>query len=103
MTAPVEYDRSRLWVWPEWGSSGIWYPQMGSQLGHGGVSMVAHAALGLPDALSERFSRWIDWYDEYMPENPDQFPWPQFRQEGQELAFELARFVGSSYSVEYAG
>ncbi|MDC6127297.1 hypothetical protein PPH41_04740 [Burkholderia gladioli] len=100
---PVEYDRGRLWVWPEWGSSGIWYPTMGSQLGNGPVGMVTHAALGLPDALSARFNRWIDWYDEYFPEYRDQFPWTQFHREGQELAFELARFVGGTYSVEYAG
>lgn len=104
MTAPIEYDRRRLWVLPEWGSSGIWYPQMGSQSGDGPVRMVTHAALGLPDALSERFNRWIDCYDEYLPGNPDQlFPWAQFHQEGRELAFELARFVGDMYSVEYAG
>lgn len=40
--------------------------------------MVRHAALGLLDELSERFNRWIDWYDEYLPEKPDQFPWGNF-------------------------
>ncbi len=88
---------------PEWGSSGIWFPQMGSQAGHGAVSMVTHDYLGLPDTLSERFDRWIDWYDEYLPETPDQFPREEFHQEGQQLAVELARFVGGTYSVEYVG
>jgi hypothetical protein len=103
MKAPIEYDRSRLRIWPEWDSSGIWHPQMGSQPGEGAVSMVSHAALGLPDQLSERFNRWIGWYDEYLPEKPDQFPWEDFRKEGRELAFALARVVGDAYPIEYEG
>ncbi|NML33345.1 hypothetical protein [Paraburkholderia antibiotica] len=53
--------------------------------------MVNHAALGLPDELVERFNRWIGWYEEYFPEKPDQFSWEDFRKEGRELAFALAR------------
>jgi hypothetical protein len=59
MKAPIEYDRRCLRIWSEWGSSGIWHPQMGSQRGEGAVSMVSHAALGLPDELAERFNHWI--------------------------------------------
>lgn len=101
--ASIEFDRSRLRVWPEWGSSGIWYPQMGSPPAEGAVAMVSHAGLGLPDELSQRFDRWIAWYDEYLPEKPDQFPWKEFRQEGRELAFALARVVGERYAIEYEG
>lgn len=57
----MEYDRGRLRVWPDWGSSGIWYPQAGSEPGQGPVSMASHEALGLPDWLAERFACWIEW------------------------------------------
>lgn len=97
----MEYDRGRLRVWPDWGSSGIWYPQAGSEPGQGPVSMASHAALGLPDWLAQRFNRWIEWYDDYLPERPDAFPWEEFKDEGRMLAFELARFVGGAYQVEY--
>ena len=99
----MEYDRGRLRVWPDWGSSGIWYPQAGSEPGQGPVSMASHEALGLPDWLAERFARWIEWYDDYLPERPDAFPWEKFKDEGRMLAFELARFVGDEYQVEYDG
>ena len=95
----MEYDCGRLRVWPDWGSSGIWYPQAGSEPGQGPVSMASHEALGLPDWLVERFARWIEWYDDYLPEQPDAFPWDEFKAEGQALAFELARFVGDEYQV----
>lgn len=99
----IEYDRSRLRVWPEWGSSGIWRPQVGSRPGQGPVSMVGHETLELPEWLAERFAHWIEWYDDYLPERPDAFPWGEFGDEGKVLAFELARFVGDEYQVEYDG
>jgi hypothetical protein len=95
----MEYDSSRLVVWPEWLSSGIWHPH--KDTGNSGVSMVNHEALELPDSLRARFSDWITWYDDYQPGPVDNFPWSNFDSEGRLLAIELARFVRDEYSVEY--
>jgi hypothetical protein len=99
----IEYDRSRLYVWPEWHSSGIWHPKVGSEIGEGPVSMIEHDDLNLPARLTERFNRWIEWYDVFLPERSDAFPWDEFSAEGKMLALELARFVGDTYQVEYKG
>jgi hypothetical protein len=95
----MEYDKTCLVVWPEWGSSGIWHPHRRGE--DGPVAMVSHNTIGLPVELSARFEKWIDWYDDYQPDYPDAFPWESFGQEGLALAFELARFVGDHYDVEY--
>jgi len=93
-----KYDRTRLLVWPEWGSSGIWHPSAVEGKSH--VQMVDHDTLALSPYLTKRFERWIAWYDDYLPEYPDKFPWDAFGNEGAELARLLAEFVGDSYHVE---
>lgn len=97
----MEYDRSRLVVWPEWLSSGIWHPQ--KDVENPAVRMVSHELLELPETLSARFSGWITWYDDYQPEHMDTFPWSDFDAEGWSLAMELAQFVQDKYTVEYKG
>lgn len=98
-----EYVAARLVVWPDWGSSGIWHPKMGSEIGMGPLIMVEHSKLGIPDYLSEAFDMWIRWYDEYLPENPDQFPWKEFGERGLDLALTLYAKVEGLYRVEYDG
>jgi hypothetical protein len=97
----MDYDSSRLVVWPEWLSSGIWHPHIDTE--KSAVRMVSHETLELPEYLSARFSAWITWYDDYQPEAVDNFPWIDFENEGRVLAFELARFVGDEYVVAYKG
>lgn len=41
--------------------------------------------------------------EDYLPERPDAFPMGRIQEEGQTLAFELARFAGDEYQVEYDG
>lgn len=97
----MEYDRSRLVVWPEWLSSGIWHPHKDTE--KSAVRMVSHDTLELPEYLSAKFSDWITWYDDYQPGPEDNFPWSDFDNEGRLLAFELALFVRDEYVVEYKG
>jgi len=99
----IDYDKKRLLVWADWGSSGIWHPQVGSKSGDGPVRMVNHKDIKLPAWLSERFDQWVASYDDYAPDRPDAFEWKKFKDAGQILAFELARFVEDEYQVEYAG
>jgi hypothetical protein len=97
----MEYYSSRLVVWSEWFSSGIWHPHKDTE--KLAVRMVSHETLELPESLRIRFSNWITWYDDYLPGPVDNFPWNDFDNEGRLLAFELARFVGDEYVVEYKG
>lgn len=98
----MKYDHNRLVVCPEWCSSGIWHPQLGTV--NGPVIMVSHESLNLPTLLSERFNAWIEWHDnDFLPERPGEFPWEEFNKEGALLASELARFLGTDYQVEYKG
>lgn len=93
------YDHTRLVVWPEWASSGIWHPEVEGEA----VQMVSHQRLGLPEGLASQFDCWITRYDDFLPDYPDDFPWEDYRREGLVLAIELARFVGDKYRVEYNG
>lgn len=99
----IKYDPSRLVVWAEWESSGIWNPSVGAEIGKGPYLMVSHELLSLPHELSERFYTWVAWYDDFLPERPDEFPWEDFKKEGTLLAILLADFVDSRYQVEYQG
>ena len=93
------YDETRLVVWPEWGSSGIWNPAIEGTA----VSMVSHQQLGLPEWLASQFDCWITRYDDFLPDHPNDFPWEDFDSEGLTLALELARFVGDKYRIEHKG
>ena len=97
----MDFNPNCLIVWPEWSSSGIWHPEKEALTG--AVSMISHEKLHLPDSLSERFEKWIKWYDDYFPEHPDKFPWEAFKKEGLVLALLLAEFVGDDYQVMYQG
>ena len=101
---PLQYDRTRLVVWPEWASSGIWHPQCEKEMPCA-VSYVSHEYIGLPQELAQAFDRWIEWFDDYMPGSTgvETFDWLAFNREGSRLAAALAAFVGERFQVEYSG
>jgi hypothetical protein len=95
----MDYDRTCLVVWADWGSSGIWHPhRRGDQ---GPVRPVSYDDIDLPNDLAVRFRKWISWYDDFSPGRLDSFPWDAFHVEGACLANALAEVVGDRYSVEY--
>lgn len=97
--APKTYDVTCLTVWPEWGSSGIWHPE---QRGiNGPVRMVGFDHIGLPADISQRFKAWIERYDEYSPDRPNEYDWESFDAEGKCLAQELANAMRGRFVVEY--
>lgn len=93
------FDNSCLTVWPEWASSGIWHPEKRGV--DGPVSMVGYDTLNLPLVLREGFEKWIEQYDLYAPDRPQDFDWESFDAEGFRLAQALANFTAGKFVVEY--
>jgi len=97
--APRSYDTTCLTVWPEWGSSGIWHPEKRGV--DGPVQMVGYEQIALPTAIAQRFEAWIERFDDYSPDHPEDFDWKSFDAEGQALALALANAVRGRFVVEY--
>jgi len=100
----LDYEKTILVVWPEWGSSGIWHPQKSGQSGK--LCRVNHDDIGLPESLALRFNNWIDWFQDAAPRDgmaAKSFDFVAFDLQGLALAHALAESVGDRFSVEYHG
>ena len=89
-----------LRVWPEWGSSGIWFPPYpGSR--HVGGNLGEYDELGLSADLQRRFH---DWQEEYWDNEPwskdNKFDYERCDRIADELARDLKPEVGPSIYVE---
>lgn len=82
-------------VWADFMASGLWVPRPRDQFPHIVVA-IGHYSVEMPEELSDRFKKWIDWYwDVY--DRPETFDVREFNAEGAMLAAELQAFLGAPH------
>ncbi len=92
MKAPV-----KIRVLAEYESSGIWYVTP-----DGGVGMLEHEDINLPQELSDKFYQWIALYfGRLTPSIAAVWDLDRFNNMGRQIAQDLKNFVGAEVTVEY--
>lgn len=96
------YQYDKIYVWEEWGSSGLWILDDEEPRGVGGN--VSYEEFNLPKDLVQRFEYWINWHDAIRPEWSDEknnFDRFLFDAYGMSLSIDLKRFLGDKHRVFY--
>lgn len=83
-------------VMAEYSSSGIWGNTEAGPFRH---LMIPHKLINLPSDLSARFNKWIEMYENGLPQSQTE----EFNKTGLQLARDLKKFLGPNASVEYQG
>ncbi|MGD9503032.1 MAG: hypothetical protein AB7V40_11175 [Methyloceanibacter sp.] len=94
-------DKELIRLWPEWTSSGLWFPL---DCGNPAVcGMIHEDDLEISDELKRRL---VDWHTHWDKQDPSAIftdgSQPAFLAEGLEVARLLSKELGSGVAVEYA-
>ncbi len=93
---------NKVYVWVDWGSTGLWVPKRGDS----GIYLAnaSYERFGLPEDLVRRFEYWTAWFDNRKFELRDikhQMDYKLFRAYGLSLACDLKLFLKDTYKVFY--